>query len=146
MGCGCKKRNEEQPIQSVPLTIKIEESAQTSQQDDLFSVKVDQTPPSENEEPQAQVKISGRIISFCPIFFLYLIYISVYIINMKTEQKLTSVNILDDVYKKFKIKSIEGSINLQKLVNRSMDLYNKDENFRNTINNHVGLATTGSKF
>ena len=38
------------------------------------------------------------------------------------------------------------SINLQKLVNRSMDLYNKDENFRNTINNHVGLATTGSKF
>lgn len=86
------------------------------------------------------------MISFCPIFFLYLIYISVYIINMKTEQKLTSVNILDDVYKKFKIKSIEGSINLQKLVNRSMDLYNKDENFRNTINNHVGLATTGSKF
>jgi hypothetical protein len=65
---------------------------------------------------------------------------------MKTEQKLTSVNILDDVYKKFKVKSIEGSINLQKLVNRSMDLYNKDENFRNTINNHVGLATTGSKF
>jgi hypothetical protein len=65
---------------------------------------------------------------------------------MKTEQKLTSVNILNDVYKKFKIKSIEGSINLQKLVNRSIDLYNKDENFRNTINNHVGLATTGSKF
>jgi hypothetical protein len=65
---------------------------------------------------------------------------------MKTEQKLTSVNILDDVYKKFKVKSIEGSINLQKLVNRSMDLYNKDDNFRNTINNHVGLATTGSKF
>ena len=41
---------------------------------------------------------------------------------MKTEQKLTSVNILNDVYKKFKVKSIEGSINLQKLVNRSMDL------------------------
>ena len=65
---------------------------------------------------------------------------------MKTEQKLTSVNILDDVYKKFKVKSIEGSINLQKLVNRSMDLYNKDEGFRNSINNHTGLATTGSKF
>jgi hypothetical protein len=65
---------------------------------------------------------------------------------MKTEQKLTSVNILDDVYKKFKVKSIEGSINLQKLVNRSMDLYNKDESFRNSINNHSGLATTGSKF
>ena len=35
---------------------------------------------------------------------------------MKAEVKLTSVNILDDVYKKFKVKSIEGSINLQKLV------------------------------
>lgn len=56
------------------------------------------------------------------------------------------MNILDDVYKKFKIKSIEGSINLQKLVNRSLDLYNKDESFRNTINNHNGLASSGSKF
>lgn len=65
---------------------------------------------------------------------------------MKSETKLTSVNILDDVYKKFKIKSIEGSINLQKLVNRSLDLYNKDEKFRDVINNHNGLATTGSKF
>lgn len=65
---------------------------------------------------------------------------------MKSNTKLTSVNILDDVYKKFKVKSIEGSINLQKLVNRSLDLYNKDENFRNTINNHNGLASSGSKF
>jgi hypothetical protein len=65
---------------------------------------------------------------------------------MKAETKLTSVNILDDVYKKFKIKSIEGSINFQKLVNRSMDLYIKDENFRNAINNHTGLSLTGSKY
>lgn len=65
---------------------------------------------------------------------------------MKSETKLTSVNILDDVYKKFKIKSIEGSINLQKLVNRSLDLYNKDEKFRDVINNHTGLASSGSKY
>ena len=65
---------------------------------------------------------------------------------MKVEKKLTSVHILDDVYKKFKVKSIDGSINLQKLVNRSLDLYSKDENFRNTINNHMGRSTTGSKF
>ena len=65
---------------------------------------------------------------------------------MKAEVKLTSVNILDDVYKKFKVKSIEGSINLQKLVNRSLDLYNKGENFRDKINNHNGLASSGSKF
>lgn len=65
---------------------------------------------------------------------------------MRLETKLTSVNVLTDVYKKFKIKSIEGSINFQKIVNRSLDLYNKDENFRNTINNHNGLTATGSKF
>jgi len=65
---------------------------------------------------------------------------------MKAQTKLTSVNILDDVYKKFKIKSIEGSIKLQKLVNRSLDLYNKDEKFRDLINNHKGLAASGSKF
>jgi hypothetical protein len=65
---------------------------------------------------------------------------------MKVETKLTSVNILEDVYKKFKIKSFEDSINLQKLVNRSLDLYNKDENFRDKINNHNGLASSGSKF
>lgn len=65
---------------------------------------------------------------------------------MKAETKLTSVNILDDVYKKFKVISIDNSINLQKLVNRTLDLYNKDENFRQTINNHNGLASSGSKF
>lgn len=65
---------------------------------------------------------------------------------MKAETKLTSVNILDDVYKKFKITSIDNSMNLQKLVNRSLDLYNKDENFRQSINNHNGLAASGSKF
>lgn len=65
---------------------------------------------------------------------------------MKAEIKLTSVNILDDVYKKFKVNSIECSLNLQKLVNRSLDLYNKDEKFRDAINNHNGLASSGSKF
>ncbi len=65
---------------------------------------------------------------------------------MKAETKLTSVNILEDVYRKFKIKSIDGSINLQKLVNRSLDLYVKDEKYRDLIDNHNGLASSGSKF
>ena len=65
---------------------------------------------------------------------------------MKATTKLTTVNFLDDVYKKFKVDVIDGNINLQKLVNRSMDLYLKDETFRDQINNHTGLATTGSKF
>ncbi len=65
---------------------------------------------------------------------------------MKAEVKLTSVNILDDVYKKFKIKSIDGSINLQKLVNRSLDLYTKSEDLKAKIDTHNGLASSGSKF
>jgi hypothetical protein len=65
---------------------------------------------------------------------------------MKVEKKLTSVHILDDVYKKFKVNAIDGNINLQKLVNRSLDLYIKNESFRNTINNYSDLSTTGSKF
>lgn len=60
--------------------------------------------------------------------------------------KLTSVHVLDDIYKKFKVISIDGNINLQKLVNRSLDLYVKDQNFRATINNYTELATTGSKY
>jgi hypothetical protein len=65
---------------------------------------------------------------------------------MKVEKKLTSVHILDDVYKKFKVNAIDDNLNLQKLVNRSLDLYNKDESFRQTINNHNGLAVSGSKY
>jgi hypothetical protein len=65
---------------------------------------------------------------------------------MKGNTKLTSVTVLDDVYKKFKVKIIDGSINFQKLVNRSMDLYNKSEDFRKQVDNHESLASTGSKF
>jgi aminoglycoside N3'-acetyltransferase len=60
--------------------------------------------------------------------------------------KLTSVHVLEDIYKKFKVISIDGNINLQKLVNRSLDLYVKDQNYRATINNYTELATTGSKY
>lgn len=65
---------------------------------------------------------------------------------MKVEMKLTSVHVLDGIYKKFKINAIDGSINLQKLVNRSLDLYIKDEKFRDTINNYTDLAVSGSKY
>jgi len=65
---------------------------------------------------------------------------------MKVEMKLTSVHVLDDIYKKFKVNAIDGSINLQKLVNRSLDLYVKDEKFRDTINNYTDLAVSGSKY
>ena len=65
---------------------------------------------------------------------------------MKTDKKLTSVNILDDVYKKFKQTNVDSPINLQKLVNRSLDLYNTDEIFRDLINNHTSLGSPSSRY
>jgi hypothetical protein len=65
---------------------------------------------------------------------------------MKVEKKLTSVHVLEDNYKKFKINAIDSNLNLQKLVNRSLDLYNRDESFRNRINNYTDLAVSGSKY
>lgn len=65
---------------------------------------------------------------------------------MELNTKLTSVNIIDSLYKKFKIKSIDESINLQKIVNRSLDLYIKDEEFRKKINRHTELGNGSTKF
>ncbi len=65
---------------------------------------------------------------------------------MKKNHKLTSVHLVEDLYKKFKVKAIDGEINLQKLVNRSLDLYNKDESFRERINNYTDLTSIDSKY
>ena len=58
--------------------------------------------------------------------------------------KLTSVKLLDNLYKKFKIYNLDDSFTLQKLVNRSMDLYVHDEEFRNQINELQNLKPSGS--
>jgi len=65
---------------------------------------------------------------------------------MEKNSKLTSVHILENVYRNFKITTIDGNMNLQKVVNRTLELYVKDESFRNTINSYNNLATTGSKY
>ena len=57
--------------------------------------------------------------------------------------KLTSVKLLDNLYKKFKIHNLDDSFTLQKLVNRSMDLYVHDEEFRNQINGWKNLRASG---
>jgi hypothetical protein len=65
---------------------------------------------------------------------------------MSRNIKLTSVNILEDIYTKFKVKSIEDSINLQKFVNRAIDLYNNDVDLREKIKNHKIIAGKSTKF
>lgn len=58
--------------------------------------------------------------------------------------KLTSVKLLDNLYKKFKISNLDDNFTLQKLINRSMDLYVNDNKFRNQINEYQNLKPSGS--
>ena len=61
------------------------------------------------------------------------------------EEKLTSVKVIDELYKKFREKSIVDDFTLQKLVNRSMDLYVLDEEFKSMIHTYDKLIPSGSK-
>lgn len=56
------------------------------------------------------------------------------------EKKLTSVHVVNGIYKKFKMKSIDSGLSLQKLVNRALDLYTIDESFKNKIDNHKDVS------
>jgi len=62
------------------------------------------------------------------------------------EEKLTSVKVIDELYRKFKEKSIRDDFSLQKLVNRSIDLFVHDEEFAKTITDYENLEESGSKY
>ena len=60
--------------------------------------------------------------------------------------KLTTVKVLEDLYDKdFKIFIIRDGINFQKLVNRALDIYVKNEDFRKQINGYTALQVSGSQ-
>jgi len=58
--------------------------------------------------------------------------------------KLTSVKILEDLYKRFKSTTVNTKMTLQKLTNRSIDLYLTNGNFKNTLETHDNLTSSGS--
>ena len=58
--------------------------------------------------------------------------------------KLTTVKLLDNLYKKFKVNNLDDNFTLQKLVNRSMDLYVHNEDFKKQINGIIN--SFGSKY
>ena len=58
--------------------------------------------------------------------------------------KLTSVKILEDLYKRFKTVTVNTKMTLQKLTNRSIDLYLTDENYKNKLETHDNLISSGS--
>tara|TARA_E500000331_G_C17228046_1_gene701289 strand:- start:301 stop:498 length:198 start_codon:yes stop_codon:yes gene_type:complete len=47
--------------------------------------------------------------------------------------KLTTVKVLSENYSKFKLKTIDSPMTLQKLVNRAIEQYLKDEQFEKEL-------------
>ena len=65
---------------------------------------------------------------------------------MKVITKLTSIKIIEDIYKNFKSNTVNTKMRLKKLVNRSMYLYNQDDKFKNELDNMNSLTISGSGF
>ena len=65
---------------------------------------------------------------------------------MKHETKLTSVKILRSLYEQFKFKTVNSSMNLQKLVNRSIDQYIPDNVIQEQMETYDRLHISGSQF
>jgi hypothetical protein len=60
--------------------------------------------------------------------------------------KLTSVKILENLYNRFKLNTVNTKMTLQKLTNRTVDLYLSDEKFKEQIETYDNLSTSGSHF
>ena len=61
--------------------------------------------------------------------------------------KLTTVKVIKRLYDEdFKISTIQGGLNFQRLVNRTLDLYTKNEKFRKQLNEYTALQISGSQF
>ena len=60
--------------------------------------------------------------------------------------KLTSVKILENLYERFKLNTVNTKMTLQKLTNRSVDKFLTDEKFREEIETYDNLTVSGSNF
>ena len=65
---------------------------------------------------------------------------------MKDNTKLTSVKILENLYNQFKLKTVNTKMTLQKLTNRSVDMYLKNEEFSEKIETYTELSVSGSNY
>ena len=65
---------------------------------------------------------------------------------MKHETKLTSVKIIKTLYEQFKFKTVNSSMNLQKLVNRSVHQYLSDVVIKEQMESYDKLYASGSRF
>ena len=58
--------------------------------------------------------------------------------------KLTSVKILEGLYDRFKLNTVNTKMTLQKLTNRSIDLYLTDEQYKDKLETYNNLTISGS--
>ena len=65
---------------------------------------------------------------------------------MSKKTKLTSVKILENLYNRFKLDTVNTKMTLQKLTNRSVDRFLTDEKFREEIETYDNLTVSGSNF
>ena len=60
--------------------------------------------------------------------------------------KLTSVKILENLYERFKLNTVNTKMTLQKLTNRSVDKFLNDNKFKEEIETYDNLTVSGSNF
>ena len=60
--------------------------------------------------------------------------------------KLTSVKILENLYERFKLNTVNTKMTLQKLTNRSVDRFLTDKKYREEIETYDNLTISGSNF
>ena len=60
--------------------------------------------------------------------------------------KLTSVKIIEELYQRFKLNTVNTKMTLQKLTNRSVDRFLTDEKYREEIETYDNLNVSGSNF
>ncbi len=65
---------------------------------------------------------------------------------MNVETKLTSVKIIKSLYESFRVRTVNSSMNLQKIVNRSIHQYLNDTVIREQIESYDKLFVSGSKY
>ena len=82
---------------------------------------------------------------------IYNLYIDIkftYIYKMSnnTNTKLTSVKIIDRNYYEFKKMTLDTDLTLQKFVNRAIDLFLKDMDFKNKVQQHETGGVKNSNY
>ena len=63
-----------------------------------------------------------------------------------SDTKLTSVKIIHELYNKFKLATVNTKMTLQKLTNRSIEMYLEDSDYREKIETNQNLFESGSNF